>query len=250
MNNNIVLYIILLLFFTNISLGGTIDPKANDDKYIEYGSKHKCVVLIEGLNKEKEKYRASAVMINPRWAITAAHVVNDTSNIYVLYENKHINIILTKKPSKFDIDMFGKKDIALCYLEESIDLEFYPSLYDESDEIGKVSSQAGYGDTGTFETGSIKIDGIKRAGTNIIDSIEKDMLICSLLGKPYTTMEFLISHGDSGGGLFIDQKLAGIHSCIWSRTGSKPKATYSNFSGHTRVSIFKDWIESTIKNHK
>lgn len=250
MKNNIVIYSILLVFFTSISFGGTIDPKANDEKHIEYGSKHECVVLIGGLNKQKEKYKASAVMINPRWAVTAAHVINDTSHIYIIHKSKHIDIISTNKPSKFDINIFGKMDIALCYLAEDISLSFYPSLYDKNDEIGKISSQAGYGDTGTFETGSIKNDGVKRAGTNFIDSVEKDMLICSILDKPYTTMEFLISHGDSGGGLFIDQKLAGIHSCIWSRDGSKPKATYSNFSGHTRISAFKDWIEATIKNHK
>ena len=74
------------------------------------------------------------------------------------------------------------------------------------------------------------------------DKIEKDLLVCSVLnGKP-TQMEFLIAHGDSGGGLFIDQKLAGIHSMIWNYGRTKPMATYSTYSGHTRISIYRNWI--------
>ena len=63
-------------------------------------------------------------------------------------------------------------------------------------------------------------------------------------------MEGLIAPGDSGGGLFITTStgtyLAGINSFVGSDFGL-PHAVYGNFSGHTRVSAFSDWIEARIR---
>ena len=70
------------------------------------------------------------------------------------------------------------------------------------------------------------------------------MLVCSASvhsDKNITKMEFLIASGDSGGGLFIDNKLAGINSCVMAVDRS-PQSKYNEESGHTRVSKFLGWI--------
>jgi hypothetical protein len=63
-------------------------------------------------------------------------------------------------------------------------------------------------------------------------------------------LEGLIAPGDSGGGLFITTStgtyLAGINSFVGSDFGL-PRSVYGNFSGHTRVSAFSDWIEARIR---
>jgi secreted trypsin-like serine protease len=59
-------------------------------------------------------------------------------------------------------------------------------------------------------------------------------------------LEFLIASGDSGGGLFIDNKLAGIHSCVMT-VGKNPQSKYGEESGHTRISNFIEWIEDNRK---
>ena len=64
-----------------------------------------------------------------------------------------------------------------------------------------------------------------------------------------TELEFLIGSGDSGGGLFLDGKLAGINSCVLA-IDKKPNSTYSDESGHTRVSKYIDWINLTISEFK
>ena len=190
------------------------------------------------------KYTASCVAIAPRWILTAAHVVKDSQKRYILHDNKKIEVEICGYHSDFDDNKFGVNDIALCYLSENLNLTFYPELYEDFDEIGKISSQAGYGATGTFLTGAIKNDRQKRAGSNIISHIEKDLLICLNTDKK-TSMEFMIANGDSGGGLFINQKLAGIHSCVFSEDG-RPDSDYGDTSGHTRISIFIAWIKETI----
>jgi hypothetical protein len=255
----LIRYVILCLcfFFSSAVYSGTIDPSNRDSDYIAYGNKHKCVLPIEGvikLNIPHEdgsktisaKYTASCVAIAPRWVITAAHVIKDTDSRFVVSGDKKIEVMIGIIPENFDDNIVGKNDIALCYLDKPLDLDFYPELYSGVDEVGKISSQAGYGATGTFHTGMTKNDGFKRAGSNIVDEIEKDMLICSVHRGKKTSLEFLIARGDSGGGLFIDQKLAGIHSCVFSDDGS-PNSDHGDTSGHTRISVFNKWIQETIK---
>lgn len=232
-----------------INLAGTIDPKASDDTHIKYGEKHECVVKISGKTNDNKTYIASAVIIKPQWVVTAAHVIDNTKTREIIVHNKKINILKCYTPKLFNINTFGKMDIALCFLEEAVVLDHYPELYDKFDEVGKICSQAGFGVTGNFITGATISDYKKRAGSNIIDGIEKDMLVCSVNNGRKTSMEFLIAWGDSGGGLFIDQKLAGIHSCIWRDSGT-PRSTYQDNSGHTRISVFKDWILKTISTQK
>lgn len=246
-----------LLFFLIISLGlsvsaGTIDPKINDIKYLEYGSRHKCVIEIGGTidsynNSEKTHFLASAVVIRPKIVLTAAHVVNKTKEAYVIYNNEKINIIGHIIPTNYEHNGLTNSDIALCYLEKEIILDFYPELYDKQDEVGKVCSIAGWGQSGTHTIGAYRYDGKRRAGSNIIDNIFQGLLVTSVkLGKK-TQLEFLIANGDSGGGLFIDQKLAGINSCIMSED-KKLDSNINDEALHTRISSHKDWIDKIIKN--
>jgi hypothetical protein len=80
-----------------------------------------------------------------------------------------------------------------------------------------------------------------------------DMLICSPSypqDSNRTSLEFFIASGDSGGGLFIDSRLAGINSCVMAIDRS-PKSKYNEQSGHTRIQKFISWIEENkIKKQK
>ena len=240
-----IIWSILLFLCLPLSvISGTIDPNTPDSKYTEYGNKFHCVIKICGVEKQGSLYCASAVAIDSHHVLTAAHVVSKSEVCVVtVNETKHtIEKIIVHKD--FTEDSFGVADIAICYSPTDLGLDFYPKLYDKNDEVGKICSIAGYGLTGNFITGSDKSDGQKRAGSNIIDYIEKDMLVCDPSArdsKKYTSLEFFLASGDSGGGLFIDGKLAGINSCIMS-TGKSPKSKYNEEAGHTRISKFIDWI--------
>lgn len=242
----------LFLFFCLIvscSLqAGTIDPNIADSKYIEYGSKFECIYNICGSYEDNGLYCGSAVIIDPHWVLTAAHVV-DCSKICIVHQGDkayRIDKIITH--NKFESKIFGYYDIALCYSSNPIILDFYPKLYDKDDEVGKVCSISGYGFTGNFKTGINKSDNIKRAGSNKIDKIEKGLLVCSASLLNLTELEFLIGSGDSGGGLFIDGKLAGINSCVIA-DDKDTDSSYGDESGHTRISLYKDWINDNINQY-
>jgi hypothetical protein len=241
-----------LLFLGSDTISGTIDPNVQDKEYIEYGAKFDYVLEIMGsYEKNRSLFTASAVAIDPNWVLTAAHVVKGSRFVFLYDENEKrailVDEVITHKD--FEDKEFGFADIALCHTTSDIGLTFYPQLYEGEDEVNKICSISGYGQTGTFDTGIHISDGKKRAGSNKVDKIENNLLICYPSKVNKTSLEFLIGSGDSGGGLFIDGKLAGINSCVMS-VGKKPNSTYNDHSGHTRVSKFLGWIKDNIQKKK
>lgn len=240
---------IFLIFLTSILfispvISGTIDPLIPDTKYLEYGEKFHYVVKICGSYKDKTLFCASAVVIDDNHILTAAHVVNNCEVCYVDIKDKRYLLSKVIINKNFD-ETFGVGDIAIGYCEEKFNLDFYPELYTDNDEVGKICSLSGYGLTGTFNTGSVVSDQKRRAGSNKITTIDRDILICDpspRSSKDYTSLEFFIASGDSGGGLFVDNKLAGINSCVMISGKRTPRSRYGEESGHTRVSKFIEWI--------
>lgn len=244
---------IVFTFLISVSLtasAGTIDPSTPDSKYVEYGTKFNSVVKLccfdgKGLSC------GSAVVIDPEWIITAAHVVENCHSWTVNIGDEKYNVEKMIIHPNYKTDVFGHDDIAVGKLSKKINLEYYPSLYTERDEVGKVCSMAGWGFTGTFNTGVQKHDNKRRGGSNIIDKTERSVLVCSpsKRNQKITELEYLICSGDSGGGLFIENKLAGVHSSVVGYDGNS-NSTYGDESCHTRVSLYADWVNKTITENK
>lgn len=237
---------LLCLALSSLTYGGTIDPNISDQKYIDFGSKFYCVVKLCGTYEDNTMFCASGVIIEKNFVLTAAHVVKGYKTCYIkIGEEKFLlNNIITHKDFE---SKFGVADIAIGYCENGFSLENYPPLYTEDNEKGKTASIAGWGLTGNFNTGINKSDNRLRAGSNVVDKIDQDMLICSPSkygSSDHTVLEYMIGSGDSGGGLFIDGKLAGINSCVMA-VGRSPTSKYGEESGHTRVYNFLEWINES-----
>lgn len=244
------LCIFLSLFcVANIANAGTIDPSVVDSKYVEYGSKFDYIGELCGIYTNNTIFCGSAVVIKENTVLTAAHVVKDYKSCHVKIKDKTYEINKVIPHEDFDKKIYGLGDIAICFVKDPIKLDFYPDLYSDEDELDKVCSIAGCGLTGTFLTGSNKSDSKKRAGSNVIDNIYGDLLICSVTkeDKRKTSLEILIASGDSGGGLFIGDKLAGINSCILANRNDKSISSYDKESGHTRISKYREWILREIR---
>jgi len=247
MSSRFLFFILCFLCLSNC-MAGTIDPYTSDSKYVEYAKGFPFIAKICGDLENGSKFCASAVIIDDHNFLTAAHVVKGASTCSITLHNGESFHISTINISKKFEDSFGVGDIAIGHSDKSFGLKYYPVLYEKDDEENKLCSISGYGLTGTFNTGATFYDGKKRAGSNIVDRIELDMLVCSpspRTSQDRTSLEFLIASGDSGGGLFIDGKLAGINSCVMA-VGKPPCSKYGEESGHTRISKFLQWI----KDHK
>jgi hypothetical protein len=244
--------ILYSLFFILIVLSsiqaGTRDPSIPDSEYLKFGKEFIHIVRVCGKYKDGNNFEASGVIIKPNVILTAAHIFEPYESCYIKTDNDaEVKISKVIRHKNFDMDKFGENDIAICFLDNKVELEFYPELYTDRDEVSQQCTLSGYGITGTFSTGANHYDGKKRAGANIIDELDRGLLICSPSGPGIKTkLEFITASGDSGGGLFIGNKLAGIHS-VTMIAGKNPNSRYGTQSGHTRISDHVDWIKDTIK---
>jgi hypothetical protein len=240
---------LVILWIGSVAYSGTIDPDTPDSKYISYGSKFVYISKVSGKTPDTKPFFGSGVAHKEKIVLTAAHMVENIIECNVLINNKTIKVAKIIIHPKYHSDQFGYHDIAICFLEEKIGLDWYPELYTETNETGKVCSISGYGITGTFVTGAHTSDDKKRAGSNIIDKIDRGLLICSPSRANRTELEFCIGVGDSGGGLFINNKIAGINSCVIHEKGAV-KSTYGTESGHTRISDNAEWIKEILATIK
>jgi hypothetical protein len=158
-------------------------------------------------------------------------------------------------------DLWSGYDIGLVHLAKPVDKIKPAHLYTGSGELNHSDTVVGFGKTGSGRSGDTTTDGVKRGAQNVISEIENKRVLVSDFDKPLPAgtvplgyshalpLEGIIAPGDSGGGLFITTPsgtyLAGVNSFIGSDLG-QPHSIYGNFSGHTRVSAFSDWIEARI----
>ena len=247
-------HVILILAGSHVALAGTRDPNTPDSKYVEFGKQFPSVMriranIIDPESKYPYQY-GSAVAIRPHWLLTAAHVLAGAETPVAIQDgDKKFTLGPVFVHQDFEEETIGFHDIALLYSPEDFDLEFYTPLYTEKEEVGKPVTIAGYGFYGTFHTGGKQVDNNKRAGHNKIDSSERAVLLCSPSVTNRMPLEFMIASGDSGGGLFIGNELAGINSFLMA-TDKTPDGSYGDDAAFTRVSLYADWVESQIAAHE
>lgn len=245
MVKTIIKQLICGILLSNIGYSGVIDPNIPDQKYIDYAVQYECVAKITAIYKDKSFGEGSCVVISPHWVITSAHIVDKAQLCMVKVGDTHYHLPKIIIHIAFD-RLKTKSDLALCYSPTEIKLDKYPELYREKDEVGKVCSIVGYGLTGNFNTGVKISDSKKRAGKNVINSVvDEDLLLFKITKENKTGLDIAITRGDSGGGMFIDGKLAGINCCVLARDRD-PNSDYDDECGFMRLSNYYNWIDTTV----
>ncbi|GET40981.1 trypsin-like serine protease [Microseira wollei] len=142
-------------------------------------------------------------------------------------------------------------DIALLRLRSAVtNVTPAPPFSDLSEDM-QVGTYVGYGATGTGLSGWVRNEGVKRGGQNIIGLGSRlgfsDRVLVSDFDSPLSAnssdrlsiplnLEYNVAPGDSGGGMLINNRVAGVNSFIRGRAG------YGDISASTRVSSHTNWI--------
>jgi len=210
-------------------VSGTRRPDTPDAEYVDYGKKFSHVLKFHCENR----VYATCVVISNDYVVTSAHCLDDDKWWEVEGPKGEMHKVVSAS-------LHASEDIAVCLVSPPFEFHSFPELVDDDKELSRVCEVAGYGCTGTFLTGYRQNqDGKRRGGQAVIDEIWNDnLLACPVDGK--VRLAYCISPGDSGGGLFIDGKLAGINSKV---TGCNGKSSaYGCYSLHVRVSKVREWI--------
>lgn len=234
---------LLALAAASACLAGTTDDGIPDAAYLRYADGFRPYTLEVRVVEPSGRLAVStAVAIGGRWALTAAHVVDDAATATVAGNPVRVSFI----HPEYRRNEFGRFDIAMLRLRDDLGLDYYPPLSTGQENVGDVVSLAGYGVTGRLSAGYDKTDGRLRAGTNRIVRFEKTLLVCPARrgGSP---LPICIAPGDSGGPVFVGAGkgavLAGIASFTMKDKGPL-RSREGEEMGATRVSLCQEWIDS------
>lgn len=236
-----------LLAFATLAasaLAGTTADGVPDAAYVAYAAGFApYAVPLKVTMEDGRVASATATVIGDYHALTAGHVVHGVKDATV-GGSKATEIVIHPE---FDSERLGWNDIAVLRVGESFGLSHYPPLATEADvRIGDTVTLAGYGLHGKLSSGYTDSDGRLRAGTNKVERFERSVIVCTAGGS--TPLEFCISPGDSGGPMFSagrSGRLIGIASFTSADKGPL-RSRRGEEMGHTRVSVFAEWIRGVI----
>jgi secreted trypsin-like serine protease len=236
-----VCFVILVVMVADPPDAGGIVVRhdADDADYVALGSRYPAgvSVLPDG----------SGALVAPRFVLTAAHVARGVANRAPRVEIEGTEHEVERIFLHPDWTGRGAHDVALLRLKRGVADVPSAALYRQKDEVRRVITFVGRGDTGTGTTGPVSVDRKKRGATNRIDAADADWIYFTFdAGAEATALEGVSGPGDSGGPAFaeVDGVLYVLGVSVFSFNG-KP-GRYGTREAYTRVSTHADWIDSIV----
>lgn len=260
---------------------GTIRHDRTQSQYLEYAESDSFSAAgMLSIERGGDPSVGSGVLVgNGRWVLTAAHLLAGTKDMTFKLGGRTYAADGWVAHPRYDGDFRQGYDLGLVRLSGYAEGVMPAGLYRGRRELGLEAMLVGSGLTGTGLSGAeppAEADRLARAGTNVIDGTTDKLpntyraklprnarVLITDFDSPAdpsvnttgsaepTELELLISHGDSGGPLYVDDGrgnvvVAGIHSYGEFRD-ERDDSDYGDVAGHTRVSPLRKWIERTIR---
>jgi secreted trypsin-like serine protease len=206
-----------------------------------------------------------ATLINARWAITAAHCMEQTPLGETIANNGQYQVTVAGKPNQvMEIALHPQHntgnqlenvDLALIRLDRDVENVRPIALYRDNNESDQVFSLLGWGFTGIGTRGLSSNDGRFRRALNRAEEADQWLLFRfddpRINGNQALTLEGVPGLGDSGGPALLETSdgsfLAGI-ALGELEEGESPSAQglYGTTQVYERISSHLEWIDATI----
>lgn len=217
------------------------------------------------LEQQGRRRVCAATVIHPRWAISAAHCLAETSLASTVENRRRFAVKIAGKTREIDaaiihpdFDMTASSDVDLVLLrfrEASSTPVPYP-LQQKSTELGATVRLIGWGYFGIGTNGRQFDDGKLRMAKNVVELASLRLRIKfddpRLAGDSPLNLEGMPSLGDSGGPALLESDtglvLAGV--AVGEIQGpdysEETQGKYGSVAVYERLSLHIDWIESVI----
>ncbi len=252
--------LLALWLATGLSVPIVIRHDRPDARYLALGERYRNVLVELNLPRRADPARRGGnglgVLIAPHWVLTAAHVAadlrqraarGDTLRVTVAGRDYAIQAIAIHESWTDG----GPSDIALVRLATDVPSPRVASPWTARDEVGRVVTVVGSGDTGTGLTGPARADGRLRGATNRVEDAGADVLRWTFddPSSPGTTdLEGISGPGDSGGPalLEVEGRLWVLGVSVAQDGMGRGRGRYGVVEYYTRVSSYADWIRQKL----
>jgi len=225
-----IIFFLLFFVYTNQNIFAIVrHTNVPDKKYIELSDNFNNIVRIE-----TDSSYGSGVILNNHTIITSAHNLKFKKNIKIIdeyIEIEPINIIYHKN-----------KDIALIKVNQNLNVNKNTNIYN-GDYKNKIFTIIGYGFTGTGDIGATTRDFKKRAGHVRCLEQKNDFYECLFSADDDLEAPACAAQGDSGGGVFSGECLAGIITYVTGKGGDGiADSSYGDRTAFIPINSIEEWI--------